>query len=157
MKQLTCKEWHRSSAWKGYDGRGIFYREKRTKKYPHAASQKTTKKCTRKITGVLEMVSRNWLLSFLYKNPWPPNKASRSKITLQENGSKPVQSSPEDTAETCRGPGRGRISIWYSTLDAWTTSSSEQDSSMDTFTKFTVFIIFPGHPGVAFVGEHMLH
>lgn len=72
----------------------ITERKEQTK--PQPTSQKTTKKCTRKFTGVLEMVSRDSLFSFLYKNQWPPNKASRRKIVLHANGSKPVHSSPKE-------------------------------------------------------------
>jgi len=53
-------------------------------------------------------------------------------------------------------------------LNARTASSSEdpqqlkiirgqENISVDNFTKFTVFLIFPRHPGVALVGEQMLH
>lgn len=136
MKQLTCKECWRSSAWKGNYGRGIFYREKRTNKTP-TNQPENNKETHRKILGVLEMVSRDWQFSFLYKNPWPPNKASRNLSLFTK-----------DTAGTCTGPGRGKISIWQSTLNAWTMSSSEEDSSVK---------IFPRHPGVALVEEHILH
>lgn len=77
MKQLTCKECWRSSAWKGNYVRGIFYREKRTNKNPtnQPENNKETHKKNHRSLG-----DGDWQFSFLYKNPWPPNKASRSKI-----------------------------------------------------------------------------